>query len=64
MQEFDFEVLYRKGVLHNNADSLSHHPGMLQDKEQQHQDGVVRLLVMATLTAQPVLTECSSGEIL
>ena len=66
MQEFDFEVMHRKGVLHNNADSLSRHPGVLQDKEQQHQDGLVgeeTSLVMATLTAQPVLTERSPKEI-
>ena len=51
LQEFDFEIVHRKGRLHNNADALSRVPC-----EQYSQDQVCDQVIHAPLVATTLLT--------
>ena len=64
IQEFDFVVQHHQGTLHNNADSLSRYPGMLEQNMEHPFSTIAKedASVIALLTAQTILTECSPEE--
>ena len=65
LQEFDFEIQHHRGKLHNNADSLSQYPEMLETEQQHQASSTVeeKLPVCAAQDAPLVLTEHSTAEI-